>query len=101
MSDPAKRDEAKRLAAEQAWEVHDKCPHCDGTGESPDVAERRVHCMGGFIGADWQLEDVLAEIDGAQEVRWQRGIANHDLRVVGQDGKTWNFQVSNREPADA
>lgn len=38
-----------------------------------------VHCLAGWIGADWDLDAVLREIESADDVRWERGPMGHDL----------------------
>lgn len=38
-----------------------------------------IHCFGGGMGCDWDLDAVLREIEGADHVEWVNGFAGHDL----------------------
>lgn len=75
-----------------SWLDPDDCPHCGGSG-SAETGRRMVHCSGGFTGADWTVESVLACIRTAREVGWVDGFNRHHLRVIDADGKQWTFQV--------
>jgi len=91
------KDAAKEAARAGAFTI----------GEDYDGAGRVIlhSLLSGWIGADWDLDAVLALIDAAHVVCWQDGIAHHDLCVVADDPKQaaggrlqYNFDV--RRPAD-
>lgn len=89
----ADRDEARLLASEHAWEEGVDCPHCGGSGRA-EGGRKRIHSVLGGIGADWDLDEVLAAIDSAVEVRWGDGFMDHDLLVVvPNDGLAGRYLV--------
>ncbi|KQT08498.1 hypothetical protein ASG40_11495 [Methylobacterium sp. Leaf399] len=51
-----------------------------------------LHCFGGMCGADWDLADVIAEIEGADIVWWDGHFLDHDLRVA-TGRRRWSFNV--------
>jgi len=83
--------EAVRAAA---FEVTDE--------ERSDYGRKLIHCFTGFLGADWDLEEVEREIQRAQVVAWNRGrLFGHQLAVQDADGKVWSFDVKAPEsPAE-
>ena len=99
----ARRAEVKALATQQAFEAAQECPHCGGSGQI-EGGRKIIHSfLNGWIGADWDLDEVLALIDRAEEVGWVNGFAGHDLAVRTRhedpSGRVlvYTFQVS-REP---
>lgn len=52
-----------------------------------------VHCILGFTGADWDLDDALRAVDGADVCLWLPHFAHHDLCVVGVMGLTFHFNA--------
>jgi hypothetical protein len=65
---PADREEAKRLATDQAF-----------TSDGRTIVHS-VSVGGPFmLGADWDLDGVLTEIDNAEEVMWFDDFMGHNL----------------------
>lgn len=95
MANEKKREEAIRLAQEQAWDEGVVCEHCDGDGKVPG-GQRLIHVVSprGF-GADWDVEAVADAIRTAEEVLWSesRFRSDHELHVKRDDGKFWLFGV--------
>jgi hypothetical protein len=77
----------------QAWDDGEECPTCQGGGKVYP-GRRIVHCQSGFIGADWDEDAVIAEIEKAKVVQWGGGFMGHDLAVLTGDGKVWRFAVT-------
>jgi hypothetical protein len=67
---------AKLLATEAAWECGP---------ESIDSGRTLLHSRAGGIGADWDLDDVLAFIEKADEVGFGFSLLGHEMYVVAQD----------------
>jgi hypothetical protein len=60
-----------------------------------DDGSRIVHCfVGAFIGADWDVEDVVREIEKAADVKWIGHLLGHDLAVLTAEGNVRCFQVT-------
>lgn len=57
-----------------------------------------IHCWGSFTGADWDLDGVIAEIDGARDVRWIVPGDGHELAVLAADDRIWRFAVTRPVP---
>ena len=60
--------------------------------------------LNGWIGADWDLDELLTLIRSADGLYWQDGMAGHDLAVIAYaqpDGAKvqYNFEVP--RPADS
>jgi len=80
------RQEFKDAVIAQAFTVTDS--------EMSDYGRTLVHSCADFFGADWDLAAVLAGIDAAAEVRWERGSwLRHDLVIVEPDGRHVRFDV--------
>ena len=78
----ADRDEAKRLATEQA------------TSEDDRQIIHSVSIGGPFmLGADWDLAEVLAEIDTADEVMWFNDPMDHNL-ATKRGLNVYKFEVT-------
>jgi hypothetical protein len=105
------KDQAKDLAGRYAF----TCTDPDWDDLTDEARNRRLangetehgrvilHCMGGFMGADWDLAAVLADIDKATRVLFDPDsfmghclITDHGRYPDGRP-KAWRFQV----PADA
>jgi len=86
------RQEFQDAATAQAFTVTDP--------DMSDYGRTLVHSMAGFLGADWDLPVVLAGIDAAAEVRWERGSPfRHDLVIIEASGRRVRFDV--KAPAGA
>lgn len=48
-----------------------------------------VHCMRGFTGADWDLDDALELVEQATWTGWVDHLVGHDLQVVTDTGDYW------------
>jgi hypothetical protein len=66
-----------------------------------DAGRVIVHCLSGFIGADWDLEAVLTEIDNAEEVAWTQHLLGHDLAVLSapRDGQRMLYHFDVKQPS--
>lgn len=62
-----------------------------------DDGRTLVHCFLGFIGADWDLDDVLAELPDARDIAWLDDIFGHDLAVLTNTGRLLRFEVKSPE----
>jgi hypothetical protein len=62
---------------------------------SPTEEGRTVlHCFaGGFIGADWDIEEVVKEIERAREIGWVPHLLGHNLAILTHEGRIRHFQV--------
>jgi hypothetical protein len=91
----AMRQEAIRLAEEQAFDVGRDCDHCGGSGKV-NGGDRVIHSVSpsGF-GADWNVESVVEAIRTAEDVLWteSRFVTAHELHLKRDDGKWWLFGV--------
>jgi hypothetical protein len=47
-----------------------------------------------FTGADWDVEDVVREIEKAADVKWIGHLLGHDLAVLTAEGNVRCFQVT-------
>lgn len=93
MSDEIDREAVKQAVRAAAWDEGRQCPTCQGDGKTPG-GRRLIHCRGGFTGADWDEEAVLAAIDAAEKVKWMPGGSlGHDLAIRETDGTIWRFEV--------
>lgn len=57
-----------------------------------------IHCIGRICGADWDLDDVVREIETADAVQWGDHIIGHDL-MVKKGRFLWSFGVKRPEVA--
>lgn len=78
-------DEAVKHLTEAAFEVTDE--------ESSDFGRKIVHCYSAGFGADWDLDNVVAEVENAREIRWVDHLLGHNLLVVSKDGRNRCFDV--------
>lgn len=97
MQDTAKREQAKQLVREAAWDTKRDCENCRGTGKVAG-GELIVHSEAGGFGADWDLDAVLAAIDKAESVQWRHHIFHHELVVTAPSGRVIRFDV--KQPAE-
>lgn len=60
-----------------------------------------VHCFIGMIGADWDLDTVLTEIDNAEEIGWTRHLFGHELAVLSalHDGRRTLYHFDVKQPS--
>lgn len=80
------RQEFKDAATAQAFTVTDP--------EMSDYGRTLIHSFAGFLGADWDLVEVLAGIDAASEVHWERDSwIRHQLAIVEPGGRRVCFDV--------
>jgi hypothetical protein len=90
----AMREEAIRLAEEQAFDEGQICEHCLGDGRVPG-GTRLIHSVSpaGF-GADWSVESVINALRTSPKVWWMkdRGWSDHQL-VIDIDGRAYVFGV--------
>ena len=63
----------------------------DALGEKP--GRTRIHSRAGGIGADWDLDTVLAFIDDADEVGFGMSLLGHEMYVL-QGERQVNFEVA-------
>jgi hypothetical protein len=88
--------EAIERAKAAAWDEGVRCPHCNGDGKLPG-GRRLIHSVSpAGMGADWEVESVVEAIEKSERVAWIDSIWGHNL-AVEVDGKTYRFEVSNRE----
>ncbi len=92
----ASKADAIAAVRENSWEEGKTCPTCDGGGRVSG-GMRRVHCIGGFMGADWNEQGVIEEIENAKRVAWIDHWSGHDLVVVTADDQQWSFEVRRPE----
>lgn len=84
--------DVKMRVAFAGFREGEECEHCGGSGR---VAGGRmlIHSILGGMGADHEVDDVLAQLDRATDVRWSdMGPLGHDL-VVTVDGRKYFYQV--------
>ena len=90
--DVTKREEAIRLAEAQAWDEGRDCEHCGGSGIVPG-GRRLIHSILGFIGADWDVEEVADVVRRADRVQWVGDDQTEHQLVVEVDGRVYQFAV--------
>jgi hypothetical protein len=81
-----------RLAMDQAWDEGLECEHCKGSGTVPG-GRRLIHSILGFIGADWDAEEVIDAVRRADRVQWQGDDRTQHQLVVEVDGRVYQFAV--------
>lgn len=52
----------------------------------------KIHCFMGFIGADWDEEDVIKLIKDSKRIAWADNPFNHNLAIIN-NGKLHNFDI--------
>jgi hypothetical protein len=76
------REAIKARATEAAFDTGRDCEHCQGSGRVYP-GRRVIHSIWGGLGADWDLEAVLHEIDRAARVEWAED-QHHALAVYSR-----------------
>jgi hypothetical protein len=86
------KDEAIAAATANAFTVDD-----------PDLSNHGctiLHCRMSFTGTDWDLAEVVALIERADEVAWVDSFFRHDLAVLA-DGSVHYFDVARPDRVSA
>ena len=91
IDEPDRADVIARVKA-AAFDAGRICEHCNGDGTVRDGTNVIVHSQGSFIGADWDLDGVIAAVQTGTRIAWGDGIG-HDLAVKLDDGRWMTFQV--------
>lgn len=99
MSDPVyiSTEEALEALRGAAWEQpapeeDAACGH-PGCTDHPGQGRLRIHTMLGPIGADWDLTNAEEFVRTAQRCAWVPHSLQHELGVIGADGKAVYFEV--------
>lgn len=82
------KEEAAEAATNAAFHITDT--------ESSEYGRKIIHCFIGFIGADWNLEAVLEDLNKADEITWTDHWMGHDL-TIRVDNQVHHFGVTRPE----
>lgn len=50
----------------------------------------KIHCLAGFIGADWERRQVVRELKMAKKIAWIDHLLNHNLAIEAGPESTWH-----------
>lgn len=81
--------EALVAAAKAAFPAPDYCPTCQAVRGSRLI----IHSFLGFIGADWDYEDVVETIATAKRLQWDPYMG-HDLNIITADDQEIRFEIA-------
>ena len=56
------------------------------------TSNKQIHCFLGFIGANWDKEEVIEIIKKSKRIAWADNMFNHNLAVIN-DGELYNFDI--------
>lgn len=87
-------DAATAIAAARAQAITEE-PDEDYDGDEPPRTTVHSVAIGGrfLLGADWDLDGVVRELERAQEIVWFDDFMGHDLGVKTADGQFYKFAV--------
>jgi hypothetical protein len=90
---PVTKEEAIRAVTEASWAKQvEQCGHTGCQDHLDDGPERYIHVFS-RIGSDITLDWAIELISEAEHVAWRWHILQHELYVLTQDHRIYQFEV--------